>query len=92
MRLCELLPAVEDGVLLQGDPRTEVRGLCYDSRRATPGALFVCLPGQHADGHDFAARKTLHLADEGSCFSRSRLILPPVFLSSVKRYARSHHP
>ena len=56
MRLCELLPAVEDGVLLQGDPRTEVRGLCYDSRRATPGALFVCLPGQHADGHDFAAR------------------------------------
>ena len=30
MRLCELLPAVEDGVLLQGDPRTEVRGLCYD--------------------------------------------------------------
>ncbi|WP_156611458.1 UDP-N-acetylmuramoyl-tripeptide--D-alanyl-D-alanine ligase [Auraticoccus cholistanensis] len=24
-----------------------------DSRRATPGALFVALPGEHADGHDY---------------------------------------
>src|SRR5690606_28722659 len=27
----------------------------FDSRRVTPGALFVALPGEHADGHDFAA-------------------------------------
>ena len=26
-----------------------------DSRRVTPGALFAALPGEHADGHDFAA-------------------------------------
>lgn len=26
-----------------------------DSRRAGPGVLFVAVPGQHADGHDFAA-------------------------------------
>jgi UDP-N-acetylmuramoyl-tripeptide--D-alanyl-D-alanine ligase len=26
-----------------------------DSRRAVPGALFAALPGEHADGHDFAA-------------------------------------
>ena len=55
MKFCELLPAA-DGVLLQGDPRTEVRSLCCDSRRVTPGALFVCLPGQHTDGHAFAAQ------------------------------------
>lgn len=54
MKLCELLPAA-GGVLLQGDPRAEVRALCCDSRAVTPGALFVCLPGRHADGHDFAA-------------------------------------
>lgn len=53
MNLCELLQAT-DGVLLQGDARTEVRSLCYDSRAVTPGALFVCLPGLHTDGHDFA--------------------------------------
>ena len=47
MNLCELLQAT-DGVLLQGDARTEVRSLCYDSRAVTPGALFVCLPGVNA--------------------------------------------
>src|ERR1700761_5929472 len=26
-----------------------------DSRQAVPGALFAALPGEHADGHDFAA-------------------------------------
>lgn len=55
MKLCALLPAT-DGILLQGDPRTEIRALCYDSRAVTPGALFVCLPGLHTDGHAFAAR------------------------------------
>ncbi|MBD5538730.1 MAG: UDP-N-acetylmuramoylalanyl-D-glutamyl-2, 6-diaminopimelate--D-alanyl-D-alanine ligase, partial [Desulfovibrio sp.] len=26
-----------------------------DSREASPGALFVCVPGARVDGHDFAA-------------------------------------
>jgi UDP-N-acetylmuramoyl-L-alanyl-D-glutamate--2,6-diaminopimelate ligase len=33
----------------------QVRGVAYDSRRARPGALFVAVPGQHADGHDYVA-------------------------------------
>ena len=53
MNLCELLQAT-DGVVLQGDARTEIRDLCYDSRAVTPGALFVCLPGLHTDGHNYA--------------------------------------
>jgi UDP-N-acetylmuramoyl-L-alanyl-D-glutamate--2,6-diaminopimelate ligase len=32
----------------------EVTDLAYDARRVTPGALFVCVPGLKADGHDFA--------------------------------------
>ena len=27
-----------------------------DSRLATPGSLFIALPGEHVDGHDFTAR------------------------------------
>jgi UDP-N-acetylmuramoyl-L-alanyl-D-glutamate--2,6-diaminopimelate ligase len=30
-----------------------VSGLCYDSRQAEEGSLFVCIPGQHTDGHNF---------------------------------------
>ncbi len=32
-----------------------VTDLAYDARRVTPGALFVCVPGLRADGHEFAA-------------------------------------
>ena len=53
MNLCELFRAT-DGVLLQGDARAEAKSLCYDSRAVTPGTLFVCLPGQHTDGHAYA--------------------------------------
>jgi UDP-N-acetylmuramoyl-L-alanyl-D-glutamate--2,6-diaminopimelate ligase len=34
---------------------TEIQDLAYDSRAATPGALFFCVPGMRVDGHDFAA-------------------------------------
>jgi UDP-N-acetylmuramoyl-L-alanyl-D-glutamate--2,6-diaminopimelate ligase len=33
----------------------EVTDLAYDARAVTPGALFFCIPGQTADGHDYAA-------------------------------------
>jgi UDP-N-acetylmuramoyl-L-alanyl-D-glutamate--2,6-diaminopimelate ligase len=33
-----------------------VSGVVLDSRRARPGVLFVAVPGQHVDGHDFAQR------------------------------------
>jgi UDP-N-acetylmuramoyl-L-alanyl-D-glutamate--2,6-diaminopimelate ligase len=34
--------------------RAEITDLAYDARDVTPGALFVCIPGLMADGHDFA--------------------------------------
>ncbi len=39
-----------------GDPGgVEVQGVSHDSRRATAGDLFCCLPGTVDDGHRFAA-------------------------------------
>ncbi|HEX9031509.1 MAG TPA: UDP-N-acetylmuramoyl-tripeptide--D-alanyl-D-alanine ligase [Streptosporangiaceae bacterium] len=39
------------------DPAAIVAGpVVIDSRQAEPGALFAALPGERADGHDFAAR------------------------------------
>ncbi|MGH3033399.1 MAG: UDP-N-acetylmuramoyl-L-alanyl-D-glutamate--2,6-diaminopimelate ligase [Gaiellaceae bacterium] len=32
----------------------DVTDLVYDARLASPGALFACVPGLRADGHDFA--------------------------------------
>ena len=43
------------GADVTGDPSVEVTDLTHDSRRATPGACFACIPGALADGHAFAA-------------------------------------
>src|SRR5437764_6193493 len=50
-RLVAALGAVE----VVGRAPVEVRDLAYDARAVTPGALFFCVPGRRADGHDFAA-------------------------------------
>ena len=34
---------------------TTIHDLAYDARVAHPGSLFFCVPGERADGHDFAA-------------------------------------
>ncbi|HVP74846.1 MAG TPA: UDP-N-acetylmuramoyl-L-alanyl-D-glutamate--2,6-diaminopimelate ligase [Gaiellaceae bacterium] len=49
-RLVAALGAVE----VVGRAPVEVRDLAYDARAVTPGALFFCVPGARADGHDFA--------------------------------------
>ena len=33
----------------------EVRDLAYDARAVSTGSLFFAVPGERADGHDFAA-------------------------------------
>jgi UDP-N-acetylmuramoyl-tripeptide--D-alanyl-D-alanine ligase len=44
------------GARLVGDPDAIVGpDVVIDSRAITPGALFVALPGERVDGHDFAA-------------------------------------
>ena len=52
--LSELLEAVET-LAVRGPTDREVRGLCLDSRRLSPGEAFFALPGVHADGARFAA-------------------------------------
>jgi UDP-N-acetylmuramoyl-L-alanyl-D-glutamate--2,6-diaminopimelate ligase len=37
-----------------GAPEVEISSLAYSSQSVTPGALFFCVPGFRADGHDFA--------------------------------------
>ncbi len=55
MRLAELAAEV-DGARVVGEGSVEVTGLAYDSRKAGPGVLFFCVPGERVDGHEFAAQ------------------------------------
>ncbi len=54
MTLAEIADVV--GGAVDGDPATEVTGAAYvDNREPIPGGLFVAIPGERVDGHDFAA-------------------------------------
>ncbi|MBO5208013.1 MAG: UDP-N-acetylmuramoyl-L-alanyl-D-glutamate--2,6-diaminopimelate ligase [Lachnospiraceae bacterium] len=39
---------------VQGTEEIEVTEVVYDSRKVTPGSLFICIVGANVDGHDFA--------------------------------------
>ena len=47
--------ALGDALLHSSGPQTTFTRAVIDSRRAGPGDLFVALPGERTDGHDFAA-------------------------------------
>ena len=52
------LSALTQGVactLVQGSLDTDITDIVYDSRKAAPGVLFVCIVGTQRDSHDFAA-------------------------------------
>ncbi|TMC83492.1 MAG: hypothetical protein E6J08_02660 [Chloroflexi bacterium] len=51
MRLDELARGA--GAVLEGDPEVEITGIAYDSRRVSPGDLFVAVHGLHVDGHHY---------------------------------------
>jgi UDP-N-acetylmuramoyl-L-alanyl-D-glutamate--2,6-diaminopimelate ligase len=50
----ERLVAALGAVGVVGRAPVEVRDLAYEAGAVTPGALFFCVPGARADGHDFA--------------------------------------
>ncbi|VVJ21002.1 UDP-N-acetylmuramoyl-tripeptide--D-alanyl-D-alanine ligase (EC [Amycolatopsis camponoti] len=56
LSLAEIADVV-GGRLHRADPGTQVTGSVeFDTRKLTPGGLFVALPGEKVDGHDFAAQ------------------------------------
>lgn len=38
---------------VHGSPAIQITDLCYDSRKAKPGCMFVCIRGTQSDGHDY---------------------------------------
>jgi UDP-N-acetylmuramoyl-tripeptide--D-alanyl-D-alanine ligase len=47
------IAAALSGSILEGDPGASVASVVVDSRKALPLSLFVALPGERTDGHEF---------------------------------------
>ncbi|MCW2809873.1 MAG: murF, partial [Friedmanniella sp.] len=58
MRVAEVAAVLGAQLVGPGDPGAEVSAVTADSRQAGPGTLFVALPGERVDGHDFVPTAT----------------------------------
>ncbi|BDR53274.1 UDP-N-acetylmuramoyl-tripeptide--D-alanyl-D-alanine ligase [Bombiscardovia nodaiensis] len=56
-----------------------VRSVVTDSRQVEPGALFVAVPGERSDGHDFVGRA----AGLGACAALVSHLLPECALAQI---------
>lgn len=54
MRLEDLIKGI-DGIIISGDMETEITSVDFDSRKVTPGSLFVAVRGYEADGNTYVA-------------------------------------
>src|SRR5437762_1610459 len=54
MQLKQLVDELS-AVKVEGPLDREIAGISYDSRRVTPGMVFVAIPGQKTDGHEFVS-------------------------------------
>ncbi len=54
MRVAEIARAIGARLPDTASPDVVIESVCSDSRKACPGSLFVCLPGERVDGHDYA--------------------------------------
>ncbi|HSK94014.1 MAG TPA: UDP-N-acetylmuramoyl-tripeptide--D-alanyl-D-alanine ligase, partial [Candidatus Angelobacter sp.] len=68
IRIDELVPVV-DGHLIGPTSVTAVTGASVDSRRVTPGSLYVALQGERVDGHDYVV-EALRAGAAGALVSR----------------------
>jgi UDP-N-acetylmuramoyl-L-alanyl-D-glutamate--2,6-diaminopimelate ligase len=67
-----------------GAPEVEIAGLAYSSASVSPGALFFCVPGFKADGHDFAADAVGRGAAALVCERPLGLGVPEVVVDDVR--------
>jgi len=67
-----------------GAPEVEISGLAYSSASVSEGALFFCVPGFTADGHDFAPDAVTRGAAALVCERPLDLGVPEVQVESVR--------
>jgi UDP-N-acetylmuramoyl-L-alanyl-D-glutamate--2,6-diaminopimelate ligase len=67
-----------------GAPEVEISSLAYSTQSVAPGALFFCVPGFRADGHDFAPAAVERGAVALVCQRPLGLGVPEVIVPDVR--------
>ena len=68
-----------------GRAPVELKDLAYDASAVAPGALFFCVPGSRADGHEFAAAAVAHGAVALVVERRLQVTVPQLVVEDARR-------
>ena len=55
MNLDRLIKNIELNDKINYDGNIDIKGISYNSNKISKGDIFVCMRGEHVDGHNFAA-------------------------------------
>lgn len=85
MKLSELIKDVEIVEKYNYDENIDVTGVNYNSKTTKAGDIFVCLRGEHVDGHNFAADAVKKGAVAVMCETKLDLDVPEIIVSSAEQ-------
>lgn len=83
MQLAKLIKNIEDLELINFED-VKITGLSYNSKTTEKGNLFVCLRGEHADGHKFYKSAIENGAVALLCEERLESELPQIIVKSTR--------
>lgn len=85
MKLRDVLSVVDDAQVVGFDDDVEIVDVVHDSRQDVSNALFCCVPGQLADGHDFATAVTDAGAQALLVERELKVSVPQIIVSDVRK-------
>ncbi|MBE7020399.1 MAG: UDP-N-acetylmuramoyl-L-alanyl-D-glutamate--2,6-diaminopimelate ligase [Ruminococcaceae bacterium] len=85
MLLEKLLESIDFDALVGVQLDMEISGLCYDSRKAKPGDLFVCVKGYESDGHKYAKSAVEKGAVAIVCEDNVDIDIPKIFVGNSRK-------
>ncbi len=85
MKLSELIKDVDVVKKYNYNENIDVTGVNYNSKTTKAGDIFVCLRGEHVDGHNFAADAVKKGAVAVMCETKLDLDVPEIIVSSAEQ-------
>ena len=83
MKLGELIKNVKAKKIIN-EKDVEITGISYNSKTVQKGDIFVCLKGEHTDGHDFAKNAVENGASALFCEKEMPFDIPQVLVESTR--------
>ena len=85
MKLKEIIKEVNVKEYINYDENMEILGISYNSKKITNGDIFVCMRGEHVDGHNFAVDAVKQGAVAIMCETKLDINVPQIIVASTEQ-------